>query len=85
LRTLLLQKADGDFYLAVWRAVSVWDENSRRDMPVQSVPVGIRLPGIAKTVRVYRPTHSAEPVKTDTNAARLVLDLGADAVIIQIE
>jgi hypothetical protein len=85
LRSLLLQKADGDFYLAVWRAVSVWDENSRRDMPVQSVPVGIRLPGTAKAVRVYRPTHSAEPVKTDTNAARLVLDLGADAVIIQIE
>ncbi len=84
LRHLLLQKSDGDFCLALWRAVSVWDENARQDVPVPSVPAEVRLPAVAKTVRVYQPTQSAEPLKTAQNVDRLRLELGAEAVILQI-
>lgn len=84
LRHLLLQKSDGDFYLAVWRAVAVWDENARQDVPVQRVPVEVRLPAAAKIVRIYRPTQSAEPVKTEENADRILLVLEAEAVVLQI-
>jgi hypothetical protein len=79
-----LQKTDDDFYLALWRAVAVWDENARKDTPVPSVPAEVRLPAAAKTVRVYRPTQSGEPVTTEENVDRLLLQLGAEAVILQI-
>lgn len=84
LRHLLLQKTNGDFYLAVWRAVAVWDENDRKEVPVQSVPVEVRLPRVAKMVRAYGPTQSVEPTKTVENADKLPLELGAEAVILQI-
>lgn len=84
LRHLLLQKSNGDFYLAVWRAVAVWDENARKEVPVQTVPVEVRLPSAVKTGRVYQPTQSAEPVKTEENVDKLPLELGAEAVILQI-
>ena len=84
LRHLLLQKTNGDFYLAVWPAVAVWDENMRKEVPVKKVPVEVRLPSVATTLRVFWPTQSPDAVRAEENVDRFSLELGAEAVILQI-
>lgn len=84
LRHLLLQKTNGDFFLAVWRAVAIWDQDVRKEVQVESVPVEVRLPDLVKTVRVYLPTRSGEPTKAVENVDRIPLELGAEAVILQV-
>jgi hypothetical protein len=56
----------------------------RRPTTTSTWPCGAPLPAAAKTVRVYRPTQSGEPVTTEENVDRLLLQLGAEAVILQI-
>ena len=84
LRHVLLQKTNGNFYLAVWRAVSVWDEVARNEVPVETKPVTVQLDKPAKAVRVYRPTTSARPFEIRQEASRLPLRLDAEAVILEI-
>jgi hypothetical protein len=84
LRHLLLQKTNGDFYPAVWRAVAIWDQDARKEVQVESVPVEVRLPDVAKTVRAFWPTHSVQPTRNKANVDRFPLELGAEAAILQI-
>lgn len=84
LRHVLLQKSDGSLYLAVWRAVSIWDPVARRDEPVETVPVAVRLQAPFKSARLFRPTHSAEPFSTLAPGKEIPLSLGAEVVIIAL-
>jgi hypothetical protein len=84
LRHLLLQKRNGDFYLVLWRAVAVWDEIARKEVSVETIPVTVQLDKPAKWVRVYRPTKSAEPFETRRDVTMLPVNLGAEAVLLEI-
>ncbi|MFG1782619.1 hypothetical protein ACGFIU_09275 [Rhodococcus oryzae] len=44
IQTSLLQKSDGTFFLAVWRAAPVWDVNADRELQVPAAPLHVTLP-----------------------------------------
>jgi hypothetical protein len=56
-RHLVLTKRDGSTWVAVWRAMPVWDTEARRAVPAPSAPVTVTLPGV-HSVRSYAPTWS---------------------------
>ena len=46
-RSLVLQRADGTYVVALWRPASVWDRKRRRAVPVAPRTVRVGLPGAA--------------------------------------
>ena len=84
MRHLLLQKMNGDFYLAVWRAVSVWNESTREESPVELRGVTVELDHPAKAVRTFSPNRSAASLETHHDVRVLPLQLGAEVLILEI-
>lgn len=62
LHQVLLQKRDGSFYLALWRASSVWDVAGRTPLAADTEPVELELPTRTEKVDRYLPNRSANPV-----------------------
>lgn len=84
LRHVLLQKADGTLCLAVWRALTIWDPVTRKDLPFENAAVTIDLGRRFSSVQVYRPTQSADVVQTLRRTRSIPLQLGADVVILEL-
>ena len=85
LRSVLLQKKDGRFYLALWRYVKIWDEIKLRDIPVAPVPVQIRFARPAATVRQYRPNESALPIHSLEAVTAVDLSLDARLLLLEVQ
>lgn len=84
LRHVLLRKSTGEFYLAIWRTVAVWDPVARRDVPVEVTPVTVKFGTSFKSVRLFRPTESAEPLDTLHNTDHLTLPLDGRVVMLAL-
>ena len=61
LHQVLLQKRDGSFYLALWRAESVWDPTARASVAASSSPVTLRFGRRVESAERYQPTESSSP------------------------
>ena len=84
--SLLLQKQNGSFYLALWRGVSSYDTGSKKDVEVSAERIELELRTLPKTLK----THSFTPdggVNTDTLVANKVvgLELRDSLVIVEIQ
>jgi hypothetical protein len=82
LHTVLLEKSDGSFYLALWRPSSLWDRQALVRLDPADTPLTVRLDHDAE-LAVYRPTAGADPV-TQTEANAVTLGVGADPVILRV-
>ena len=72
---LLLEKADGNFYL------TLWNEPQTRDV---NVNVTVSLGTSAGTINVYDPTVSASSIKTLSNTSSVPVSLSDHPVILEI-
>ena len=83
---LLLQKRDGSFYLALWRAVDVVDPESQASVAAPSGRVTLALGRQVTSAAVYRPNASAAPIGTlPVDGGRpLGIDVGAEVTIIRL-
>src|SRR6266540_3469928 len=71
LRHLLLQKADGRFWLVLWVEKPSWDPAGGRELTVAAQPVGVRLAHRVAAARAFAPDlgtaperHFAGPTRT---------------------
>ncbi len=71
-RSMVLQRADGTYVVALWRLASAWNTDRRR--PVRVVPrrVTVNLPGAAR-IRVVDPVASAGGRKVRVRHGRISL------------
>lgn len=85
LRTLLLQKRDGRFYLSLWRETSVWDANRRAPLDPGTAPVRITFAYPPDSVRLARPNRStrAEPLKLTAGATSV--EVGPRVAMLEID
>lgn len=82
-KSVLFQKRDGTFYLALWREVSVWNTSSRANITPAAANVTITLPG-AMNVDVYSPTSSANIQQSWTGVSNVTLSLQGEVRILKI-
>ena len=81
-KDMLLQKADGSYWLALWQDSTVWDPNSRTDIRNPTTAVGVTLDRRMR-VRSYRPTRSL--TASDRRTARsFTVDVGDDVLLIKM-
>lgn len=87
LRQVLLQKRDGSFYLALWRASSVWNPDTHTPISVPSAPVTLDFDRSVKSAQQYVPNVSTGPVGTvPVRADRpLTVNVGAQVTILRLE
>lgn len=83
LQHLLLQKADGSFYLAVWRNTSVWDRTSKTDLNPGSSNLTINFPN-SVPITTYEPNVSSNPTQATVTATSKTISLGPNVVILRI-
>lgn len=86
LRHLLLQKRDGTFYLALWRADSVWDPVSRTPpAAAPTTPLTVEFGRRLHRAEVYMPNVSAAPIDVRPGtAAPVSLQVGPQVTILKV-
>jgi hypothetical protein len=79
---LVLRRPDGSRLVALWRPVSVWDRDRRRDLRAPAASVRVRWPRPVRDVTVSRPSVSDRPSSRRASTGELRLDLGGDVVLL---
>jgi hypothetical protein len=82
---LSLARPDGSRVIALWRPVSVWDQDARQPLDPGRAEVSLRFgdPG-ARDIEVWRPSVSEQPVLRRAAADRLQLELEGDLVLVSL-
>lgn len=80
---LTLERRDGSQVIALWRPVSVWDQDERRPTAVSPLRVDLRIDPAGRDVAIWRPSISARPVRR-ARAGRLAIDLRGDLVLVSV-
>jgi len=85
LRQLLLQKSDGSYYLALWRATSVWDAVKQLTLDPGSSPISIKFKQPVSSVQLYAPNVSSAAVASVANpSGSLSYAIGPQVQILRI-
>ncbi len=79
---MLLQKADGSYWLALWQDSTVWDETARTDIRNPSSAVRVTL-GRRMTLSKYRPTRGVTASRSRT-ARSITAHVGDDVLLIKM-
>jgi hypothetical protein len=83
LQRLLLERRDGSRVLALWRPVSVWDQNARTPVDPGEQPIRLSFQGRgARDVSVWRPSVSPGPTLRHDSVHDLSLRLAGDLVLV---
>jgi hypothetical protein len=85
LHQVLLQKADGTFYLALWRASSVWDPEKRIPLSAPTMPVTVQFGQPIAAAAEYKPNASSEPLAAPSVSGGSVgVNVGPEVVILKL-
>lgn len=85
LRQLVLAKSDGSYWLALWRAGSVWDTATREPIEPGSAPVDVRFGRAPGTATEYQPNVSDRPTATlPVDRGEVRVRVGARVVILAL-
>jgi hypothetical protein len=79
-----LERRDGSQVTALWRPVSVWDQDERQPTTVNPLRVHLRVDPAGRDVAIWRPSVSARPVLRRAEADRLAIDLYGDLVLVSV-
>ena len=82
-RQVLLQKRDGNYFLALWNPVSVWDLETGVGWTPPALPATLRLTEPAG-VSIYEPNRSREPVAELGETAEAQIPIGPEVTIVEV-
>jgi hypothetical protein len=83
-KRLTLKRRDGSQVIALWRPVSVWDQDAREPREVSPLRVELRFGSSARDIALWRPSISARPILRRHQADRLALELYGDLVLVSV-
>jgi hypothetical protein len=83
LRTLVLQRADGSYLVALWRLASVWDRHRSTPIAVPAQRVELRLPA-AGSVGAIKPMASTIETPLALSHGRVAVDVAGDPVVLRV-
>lgn len=82
--SLLLQKSDGTYDLAVWAEPQIWDQNTMQETQAPASSVTVNLGATYGSVQVIDPMQGSTPVQTLSNVSSVNLSLTDHPLIVQI-
>lgn len=90
--SVLMQKKDGRFYLAIWQKARVYNEPAKSDITVAPVSVTLTLSAPASAINVYLPTalnrsnpnDGVVPVNVYTDVTTVNLQVPDEVMIVEI-
>lgn len=83
-RDLLLQKADGSWWLALWQDSRAWDANARVDIDNRAARVGVTFDREASSVTRYRPTYHSGSLGGLTDVRSFSVHVDDDVLLLEI-
>jgi hypothetical protein len=83
LRTLVLQRADGSYVIALWRLASVWDRHASTPIPVPGSKVELDIPG-ARRVGAIEPMVSSTETPLSLSDGRVAVEVGGDPILLRV-
>jgi hypothetical protein len=85
LHQVLLQKRDGSFYLALWRATSVWDPSAKAAIDSPSEAVTLSFDRQVKSAQRYLPNVSEASSPLNLHGGKpLTVNVGPQVVILRL-
>ncbi len=85
LHQLLLQKSDGSYYLALWRAESVWDNDRLAAETASSGTVKVAFGAGVASAEEYAPNASSQPLRTlGASGGEVSVNVGAQVTILRV-
>jgi hypothetical protein len=86
LRSLLLQKRDGRFYLALWRTSSVWNANARTALHPGAAPVQVAFASPPSRVSLYLPNRARRSQeRLRLSAGTTSVEVGPRVALLEID
>jgi hypothetical protein len=84
-KSLVLQKRDGRFYLVLWRGMNSYDYNSNTEVAVAPVNTTLTFPSSMPLVRQFRPYSNGQTVVTQaSNVSSVSVSIPDHPLIIEI-
>jgi hypothetical protein len=83
-RQVLLEKSDGDYFLALWNPVGAWDVETGREWVPPPVTGTLRLAKPAREVALFQPNRSPRPIATAGRSAEVSFPLAPRVTIIEV-
>ena len=84
LHQVLLQKSDGSYYLALWRAESVWDNQSRTPESAASGTVQLNFAEALASAEEFQPNSSSQPLRALATDSPVSLKVGPQVTIVRV-
>jgi hypothetical protein len=82
--SLLMEKQNGSYWLAIWQDDSVYDRDTRTDIALSQVPVTINFNKPMSSIKTYDPIESTSPVSTVTVTGRYSLTSTPNVTLVNI-
>jgi Ca2+-binding RTX toxin-like protein len=83
--SLLLQKSNGSFDLAIWAEPEIWNLTTLQEITVAATPVTLSLGQMAGTVEVYDPLSGTAPIASYTDVSQITLGITDHPLIVEID
>ena len=80
----LLSKSGGVFDFALWNETADWNVTKRSEVVIPTDTVMITLASTFKTISIYDPLLSANPIKTVKNASSITFSISSDPLIVEV-
>jgi hypothetical protein len=82
--SLLLQKKDGRFVLALWNETLIWDRATGKPLTGASARIGLDFGTQARRVDVYDPLVAASPSASHLDTRQLTIDVPDHVILLEI-
>ena len=83
--SMLLEKSNGNFDLAVWQEPEIWDPATNSEVVAPNTPVTITLAQAAASVEVFDPLNGSTPIQTLTDVTTITVGVTDHPLILEID
>ncbi|MDT8333520.1 hypothetical protein RQ831_20925 [Roseomonas gilardii] len=82
--SLLFEKSDGTYELAVWNEQQIWDSTTNTEIATEATTVTVSLGQVFATVTVYDPLDGTDAIATYSNVSSISISINDHPLIIEL-
>jgi hypothetical protein len=83
-KTMLFQKSDGSYLLAMYQDADSYDRKAAQDIDVKPVPATLTLARAARSIELFAPTFDSGAKQKASNANKVNIPVGDQLIVLKI-